>query len=58
MCVVYRIVSDVCVHEICQPYDSAIEEEHGELAAMYASMGAEKSDLIEEEDEFAHLRED
>lgn len=44
---------------MCQPHDTAIEEEHSALVAMYESMGAEKSDLIEEdEDEFAHLRED
>jgi hypothetical protein len=36
---------------LLQPLDAAIEDEHEELAAMYAAMGAEKSDVIAEEDE-------
>lgn len=38
-----------------QPFDAAIENEHQELAAMYESMGAEKSDVIAEEDEAAEF---
>lgn len=36
---------------LLQPYDAAIEDEHEELMALYASLGAEKSDLAEGSDE-------